>query len=159
MNIKILAVGKIKETYLKEGISLHLTRLKKYANVQIIEVNDEPAYENPSLAEIKLLKDKEGERLLKLIKPQEYVIALDLNQKQFKSPLFAEFLNKSMEKAGSSLTFLIGGSYGLSEAIKKRADTSFSLSEMTFLHQMTRLILLEQIYRAFKINHHEVYHK
>lgn len=159
MKIRIIAVGHIKEAYLKEGIALYLTRIKPYSDIEIIEVDDEPAKENMSLKEIELIKSKEGEKVLKLLKNNDYLISLDLDKKQYKSPEFATFLSKKLDLGGSKVTFIIGGSYGLSDELKKRANDSLSLSEMTFLHQMTRLILLEQIYRAFKINRNEVYHK
>ena len=159
MKIKVIAIGKIKEPYLKEGINEYSKRIKPYANLEIIEVNDEPVSDNPKEAEITKVKNTEGDRVLKLLKDSDYVISLDLNKKQFTSPEFANYLNDRFVKGGSSITFIIGGSYGLSDALKQRANDSFSLSNMTFLHQMTRLILLEQIYRAFKINRNETYHK
>ena len=159
MKIRILAIGKIKEPYLKQGIAEYLTRLKPYALAEIEEVNDEPIVDNPHPSEIKKAIDVEGDRLLKLIKPSDYVIALDLNKKEYTSIEFATYINNKMVLGGSSITFIIGGSYGLSEALKERANDAISLSKMTFLHQMTRLILLEQIYRAFKINRNETYHK
>ena len=99
------------------------------------------------------------DKVLKILKTSDYVISLDLNKKQMTSPEFASYIDNKLVLGGSSITFLIGGSYGLSDDLKKRANDAISLSNMTFLHQMTRLILLEQIYRAFKINKNEVYHK
>ncbi len=159
MKIRIIAIGKIKEAYLKQGIDEYLKRIKPYSQIEIIEVNDEPVSDNPKDAEINHVKDVEGERVLKLLKPQDYLISLDLNKKQFTSPEFAAFLQEKFVQCGSNITFVIGGSYGLSDALKKRANDAISLSNMPFLHQMTRLILLEQIYRAFKINRNETYHK
>ncbi len=159
MKIKLFVIGKIKENYLKEGIKEYLSRIKPYASIEIIEVNDEPVKDNPSNAEIEIVKNKEGEKILKLLKPSDYLISLDLNKKQFTSPEFAKYLDNKFVAGGSSISFVIGGSYGLSDALKSRSNDSISLSNMTFLHQMTRLILLEQIYRAFKINRNEVYHK
>lgn len=159
MKIKILAIGKIKEPYLKQGIEEYLKRIKPYCQIEIVEVNDEPINDNPKEAEINKVKDIEGERVLKLLKPQDYLISLDLNKKQFTSTEFAQYLEDKFVLGGANIAFVIGGSYGLSDALKKRANDSFSLSNMTFLHQMTRLILLEQIYRAFKINRNETYHK
>lgn len=159
MKIRIIAVGKIKEPYLKQGITEYLTRLKPYSQVEIIEVNDEPCPEKPSNSQVNKVKSVEGEKVMKYIKSSDYVITLDLNKKQMTSPEFANYINDKMVLGGSTITFLIGGSYGLSDELKRRANDSFSLSNMTFLHQMTRLILLEQIYRAFKINKNEVYHK
>ena len=159
MKIRILTIGKIKEPYLKQGILEYLNRLKPYSQIELLEVNDEPIIDNPHPSEIKKAIDIEGERLLKLIKPNEYVISLDLNKKEMTSIEFAKYIEEKMVIGGSSITFIIGGSYGLSDALKQRANDAISLSKMTFLHQMTRLILLEQIYRAFKINRNETYHK
>ena len=159
MKIKIYAIGKIKEKYLKEGINEYLERIKPYSQIEIIEVNDEPIADNPHPSEIKKAIDIEGQRVLKLLKSNDYLIGLDLNKKEMTSPDFADYLNKKFVSGGSSLSFVIGGSYGLSDELKQRCNDSISLSKMTFLHQMTRLILLEQIYRAFKINRNETYHK
>lgn len=159
MKIKVFAIGKIKEKYLKDGINEYLERIKPYSQIEIIEVNDEPIVDNPHPSEIKKAIDTEGNRVLKLLKPNDYLIGLDLNKKEMTSPEFAEFLNKKFVSGGSNISFVIGGSYGLSDELKQRCNDSISLSKMTFLHQMTRLILLEQIYRAFKINRNETYHK
>lgn len=159
MKIKIYCIGKIKENYLKEGISEYLNRLKPYCQIEIVEVNDEPIIDKPNDSEIKKAIDVEGNRLLKLIKNNEYLIGLDLNRKELNSVEFADFLEKKFVLGGSNVSFVIGGSYGLSDELKKRCNDYLSLSKMTFLHQMTRLILLEQIYRAFKINKNETYHK
>ena len=159
MKIRIFAIGKIKEAYLKEGINEYLTRLKPYTQIEIIELNDEPIPDNPNESEINKAKNIEGERVLKLLKPQDYLISLDLNKKQYTSLEFAKYLDNKFVIGGSNIYFVIGGSYGLSDSLKKRANDSLSLSNMTFLHQMTRLLLLEQIYRAFKINRNETYHK
>ena len=141
------------------GIGEYLKRLKPYTNIEIVEVMDEPVSDNPSLSQIEIAKNKEGEKVLKLLKEGDYVINLDLNKKQYTSEEFASFIENKMVKGGSFITFIIGGSYGLSDELKRRANDSISLSNMTFLHQMSRLILLEQIYRAFKINRNETYHK
>lgn len=159
MKIRIFAIGKIKEAYLKEGINEYLTRLKPYTQIEIIELNDEPIPDNPNESEINKAKNIEGERVLKLLKPQDYLISLDLDKKQYTSLEFAKYLDNKFVIGGSNINFVIGGSYGLSDSLKKRANDSLSLSNMTFLHQMTRLLLLEQIYRAFKINRNETYHK
>lgn len=158
MKIKIYAIGKIKEQYLKDGISEYVKRISPYSNVEIIEVADSKVKENPNEFDISKAKDEEGERVLKLLK-NDYLIGLDLNKKEFLSEEFAEFISTKMVEGGSTISFVIGGSYGLSENLKNRCNSSISLSKMTFLHQMTRLILLEQIYRAFKILNHETYHK
>lgn len=159
MKIKIYAIGKMKNDVWKEGANEYLTRLKPYADVQIIELNDEPVRDNPSDKEIEMVKNKEGQKVLKLLKPNDYLISLDLDKKELKSPDFADYLMKKLEIGGSTISFVIGGSYGLSDELKTRANDSISLSKMTFLHTMTRVILLEQIYRAFKIIKNETYHK
>lgn len=159
MKIKIYAIGKIKENYLKIGIDDYLKKIKPYTSIEIVEVNDEPIPNNPNNSEIEIAKNKEGEKVLQLLKTNEYLIGLDLGKKELESPAFAEYLNKKLEIAGANISFVIGGSYGLSDELKNRCNDSISLSKMTFLHQMTRLILLEQIYRAFKILRNETYHK
>ena len=158
MKIKIYCIGKIKEPYLKDGINEYLKRISAYSNIEIIEVNDSKVKDNPNNSDIEKAKNEEGERVLKLLK-NDYLIGLDMNKLEYTSEEFAEFINKKMVEAGSNISFVIGGSYGLSDALKKRCNTSVSLSKLTFLHQMTRLILLEQIYRAFKILNNEIYHK
>lgn len=159
MKIRILAIGKIKEKYLKDGIEEYLLRIRPYSQIEIVEVNDEPILDNPNESEIKKAIDLEGKKILKIIKPSDYLIGLDLNKKEYTSEEFASYVNKKFVAGGSSISFVIGGSYGLSDELKERCNDSISLSKMTFLHQMTRLILLEQIYRAFKINRNETYHK
>ena len=159
MKIKIYAIGHLKEAYLKQGINEYLERLKPYATTEIIEVNDEPIPNNPSSGDIEIAKNKEGQRVIKLLKKDEYLIGLDLVKKQPSSEEFAKYLEDKFVLGGANLSFVIGGSYGLSDELKARCQDRIGLSNMTFLHQMTRLILLEQIYRAFKINRNEVYHK
>ena len=158
MKIKIYCIGKIKEQYLKDGINEYVKRISPYSNIEIIEVNDSKVKDNPNQSDIVKAKNEEGDRVLKLIK-SDHLIGLDMNKPEFTSEDFALFLNKKMVEGGSSISFVIGGSYGLSDALKARCNTSISLSKLTFLHQMTRLILLEQIYRAFKILNNETYHK
>lgn len=159
MKIKLYVIGKIKEEYLKLGIQDYLTRIKSYAAIEVFEVKDEAVKQNASLKDIEKAKDIEGERILKLLKKEEYLIALDLNKKQYTSEEFAVFLDKKLVENNASISFVIGGSYGLSEGLRMRSNSSISLSNLTFTHQMSRLILLEQIYRAFKINNNETYHK
>ena len=159
MRLRIIAIGKIKEDYLKSGISEYVKRIKPYCEVEIVEVADSPVKDNPNESEINRVKNEEGKRVLKLVKNSDVLINLDLNCREFSSEEFAAFLQKELEIAGAFLTFVIGGSYGLSDELKARANASISLSKLTFLHQMTRLVLLEQIYRSFKILNHETYHK
>ena len=159
MRIRIIAVGKIKDHYLELGIADYIKKISRFASIEILEVKDQPIYNEKSLEEINNAKRKEGEAILKNIKDSDYIINLDLDKKEMKSEEFAKFLQNKSEISGSFLTFIIGGSYGLSDELKKRANESISLSKMTFLHGMTRLIILEQIYRAYKILNNEVYHK
>lgn len=152
MKIKIIAVGTLKETYLKAMKDEYVKRLSKYTKVEIVEVKEENDT-NPHAKEI------EGKRILDLIASRDYVVALALNKKEYTSEELANWLNKTFIKAKSEITFLIGGSLGLSDVVIKRANECLTLSKLTFTHQMSRIILLEQIYRGFKINHHEQYHK
>ena len=158
MKIKVYCIGKLKEQYLKDGINEYLKRISTYSNIEIIEVADSKVKDNPNASDIEKAKNEEGERVLKHLK-NDYLIGLDLNKKEPTSEEFAEFLQSKLVEGGSNVSFVIGGSYGLSDALKQRCNTSISLSKLTFLHQMTRLILLEQIYRAFKILNNETYHK
>ncbi len=158
MRIKIYCIGKIKEQYLKDGINEYLKRISTYSNIEIVEVADSKVRDNPNSSDIERAKNEEGDRVLKLVK-NDYLIGLDLNKKEPTSEEFASFLQSKLVEGGSNISFVIGGSYGLSDALKNRCNSSISLSKLTFLHQMTRLILLEQIYRAFKILNNETYHK
>ena len=158
MRIKIYCIGKIKEQYLKDGINEYLKRISAYSNIEIVEVADSKVRDNPNSSDIERAKNEEGDRVLKLVK-NDYLIGLDLNKKEPTSEEFALFLQSQLVEGGSNISFVIGGSYGLSDALKNRCNSSISLSKLTFLHQMTRLILLEQIYRAFKILNNETYHK
>ncbi len=159
MQIQIIAVGKLKENYLKDGVNDYLKRLKSYTHLTITEVNDEkePANDNPS--EIRLIKAKEGERIAKQLKKDTYLIALAIEGKTFSSEQLADHLAQLALNGKSHLTFVIGGSFGLDESITQRADLLLSFSKMTFPHQLMRLILTEQIYRSYRIINHHSYHK
>ncbi|OQM44474.1 23S rRNA (pseudouridine(1915)-N(3))-methyltransferase RlmH [Anoxybacillus sp. UARK-01] len=159
MNIMVLSVGKLKEKYLKQGIEEYVKRLSGYVKMEIIEVADEKAPENLSDQEMKQIKEKEGERILAKISDDMHVIALAIDGKMKSSEEFAIHLDKLATYGTSKVAFVIGGSLGLSEKVMKRANESLSFSQMTFPHQLMRLILLEQIYRAFRINRGEPYHK
>jgi 23S rRNA (pseudouridine1915-N3)-methyltransferase len=159
VNISILTVGKLKEKYLKMGIDEYLKRLSAYAKVEIVEIPDEKAPEELSLAEMEHVKQKEGEKLLAKLSHDTYVIALAIDGKMKSSEELADTLDKLATYGKSKIAFVIGGSLGLSSEVLNRADEKLSFSKMTFPHQLMRLILLEQIYRAFRINRNEPYHK
>jgi len=158
MKITIIAVGKIKEKYLIEGIKEYVKRLSKYTKLDIIEVPDLHAPENLSKKEMKIIMDKEGEKIKTKIK-DSYVIALDKDGIMFSSEELANKIEDIKTYSSSHITFIIGGSLGLSSSVLNKADLKMSFSEMTFPHQLMRLILLEQIYRSFRINNNEPYHK
>ena len=159
MNISIVTVGKLKEKYLKMGIDEYLKRLSSYAKVEVIEVPDEKAPEELSELEMLQVKQKEGERILAKISQDTYVIALAINGKMQSSEELADTLDKLATYGKSKIAFIIGGSLGLSEEVVKRSNEQLSFSKMTFPHQLMKLILVEQIYRAFRINRGEPYHK
>lgn len=159
MNIKIISVGKLKEKYLVQGIAEYTKRLSKYCKISLIEVPDEKAPEKLSEAEMIQVKSKEGERILAKIKENEYVIALAINGKNPSSEEFAATLDKLQTSGNSQFVFVIGGSLGLSEEVLKRSNAQISFGKMTYPHQLMRLILVEQIYRAMRINAGEPYHK
>ncbi len=159
MNITIITVGKLKEKYLKQGIEEYLKRLTAYAKVEIIELPDEKAPETLSDIEMIQIKDKEGERILSKINPDAHVIALAIEGKMKTSEELADTIDKLGTYGKSKITFVIGGSLGLSQQVMKRADEALSFSKMTFPHQLMRLILVEQIYRAYRIIRGEPYHK
>ena len=159
MNITIITVGKLKEKYLKQGIDEYLKRLTAYAKVEIIELPDEKAPETLSDVEMLQIKDKEGERILSKINPDAHVIALAIEGKMKTSEELADTIDTLGTYGKSKITFIIGGSLGLSQGVMKRADEALSFSKMTFPHQLMRLILVEQIYRAYRIIRGEPYHK
>jgi len=159
MNIDILAVGKIKEKYLNEGIGEYSKRLSRYCSLNIIEVDDEKAPENLSDKEMEMIKAKEGEKLMSKIPSGAFVVALAIEGKQLSSQALSEKISDIMVDGNSHIVFVIGGSLGLSGEILKRANLKLSFSKMTFPHQLMRMILLEQIYRSFRIMRNEPYHK
>ncbi|MGE4271811.1 MAG: 23S rRNA (pseudouridine(1915)-N(3))-methyltransferase RlmH [Desulfitobacterium sp.] len=159
LQIKVVAVGKVREKYLLEGVKEYVKRLSAYVRLEIVEIADEPCPERLSTADEERVKGKEGERILKGIGPQEHVILLDLKGKEFSSPGLSEYLDHLALTGQSNITFLIGGSLGVSEEVRQRADYRWSFSQLTFPHPLMRLILLEQIYRAMKISKGEPYHK
>ena len=159
MKITIIAVGKIKERYLKEGIAEYRKRLSRFCNVELIEVADEQAPETLSASQEEQVKKKEAERINRRLKEGTLLIVLDIKGERLDSESFAEKMQAFLVSGNSHITFVIGGSLGLDAELIKKARFRLSLSDMTFPHQLTRLILLEQIYRAFKIIHGETYHK
>lgn len=159
MNITIVTVGKLKEKYLKMGIDEFTKRLQPYAKMTITEVADEKAPESLSDADMEIVKKKEADRILAKIGSDVYVIALVIEGKMKTSEELAADIESLMTYGRSKVAFVIGGSLGLHESVVKRADELLSFSKMTFPHQMMKLILLEQIYRAFRIMKNEPYHK
>ena len=159
MKITILSVGKIKEKFYRDAISEFEKRLSRYAKLEIVEVADEKTLDQASEHEITLIKEKEGERLLKSIKDDGYVICLAINGKMLDSVELSRHLEKLGVSGVSHIYFVIGGSLGLADEVLKRADMLLSFSKMTFPHQLMRVILCEQIYRSYRIMNHEPYHK
>lgn len=159
MKITIISVGKIKEKYLKDAIAEYAKRLSKYCKLELIEVADEKTPDHASEIVETQIRDKEGERIAKFIKPDSFVIALAIDGAMLSSEQFASKINTLGINGQSHLTFVIGGSIGLSQSVLSRADYSLSFSKMTFPHQLMRVILLEQIYRSYRIIQGEPYHK
>jgi 23S rRNA (pseudouridine1915-N3)-methyltransferase len=159
MKIRLLCVGHLKEAYWKAAESEYLKRLSAYASVSVEEVDDLSSSEKASPKEEQEVKEKEGAKILAKLRPNDFLCTLDLGKQEPDSITLASEMMKMIERGGSSLTFVIGGSLGLGENVRHRANASLSLSKLTFTHQMTRIILLEQIYRSFKILNHEPYHK
>ncbi|ALC87171.1 50S rRNA methyltransferase [Bacillus sp. FJAT-22090] len=159
MNIQIISVGKLKEKYLKLGIDEYTKRLSSYAKIDLVEVPDEKAPENLSDADMRIVKKKEGERILAKIGADTYVIALAIDGKMKSSEQLASDLESLMTYGKSKIAFVIGGSLGLHEEVLKRADEKLSFGKMTLPHQLMKLVLVEQIYRAFRIIKGEPYHK
>jgi 23S rRNA (pseudouridine1915-N3)-methyltransferase len=159
MKITILCVGKLKESYFRDGVAEYKKRLSKYAEVNIVEVADEKTSENSSDREIAAVQDKEGKRIMSHIKDKELCVSLAIKGKMYDSVEFSEKIANWLEEGGSHVVFIVGGSLGLSEEVLKRCRYSISFSKMTFPHQLMRVILLEQIYRGFRIMNNEPYHK
>ena len=159
MEIRILTVGKIKEKYLNAGIAEYSKRLSRYCRLSFIQVPDEKTPDKASDSLNNQIKDTEGERLLKHIREQDYVIALAIDGKMLDSVELSSKIEQLGVQGTSSITFVIGGSLGLSDRVLKRADYKLSFSRMTFPHQLMQMILLEQIYRSYRIMNHEPYHK
>ena len=158
MKITIVCAGKIKEKYLSAGIAEFMKRLKPFTQVEIREIHEEKMPDSPSDAEKEQVLTREGEKLLKLVPEGSYLFVLDVFGKEKSSEELAASIDKLGLSGRSNITFLIGGAFGLSSEVRKAADERLSFSRMTFTHQMVRLLLVEQIYRAFKINRGEKYH-
>ena len=159
MKITIAAVGKIKESYLEAAIAEDSKRLSRYCKLEILQAADEKTPDGASEAQERQIRQREGERLLSLIRDDAYVIALAIEGKPLDSVELSERLGRLAAGGRSHLVFVIGGSLGLSEAVMHRADEAWSFSRLTFPHQLMRVILLEQIYRGYRILNHQPYHK
>lgn len=159
MRVTILCVGKVKEKFYRDAIDEFRKRLSRYCKLEIVEVADEKTPEQASDVEVRQIKDKEGERLLKNIKDDAYVITLCIDGTQLDSEELSEKVEKLGIQGTSHICFVIGGSLGLADEVIRRADYKLSFSKMTFPHQLMRVILLEQVYRAYRIMNHEPYHK
>lgn len=159
MNITLISVGKLKEKYLKDAIDEYTKRLQRYCKVSIVELQDEKTPDNASEKEELQIKSKEGEAILKVIKDNSFVIAMDLKGKMITSEEFSSFIEDLGVSGKSDLVFVIGGSLGLSQEVLNRANYKLCFSKMTFPHQLFRVMLLEQIYRGFRIMKGEPYHK
>lgn len=159
MNIRIIAIGKLKEKYWRDAADEYAKRLGAYCSLEIVEIKESPLRTNPSAADEEAVKTAEGEEILRHISKGEYVITLEIKGRGLTSEHLADKMAGLALDGKSNIAFVIGGSLGLSQKVSQRADFKLSFSAMTFPHQMMRVILLEQIYRSFKINRNETYHK
>jgi 23S rRNA (pseudouridine1915-N3)-methyltransferase len=159
MHIQIIAVGKLKEKYLVQGIAEYVKRLGPYAKLDIVEVPDEQAPESMSAADEERVKGKEGERILSKVKADSHVVVMAIDGHEWTSEQLSSHLSDLATYGKSHVTFIIGGSNGLSADVMRRADTKLSFGRITYPHQLIRLVLVEQVYRAFKIMRGEPYHK
>lgn len=160
MNIKLVCVGKLSERFLKEALDEYKKRLGSFCKVEVVEISEEKnSNQTPPKAEIENILKKEGVRILDKISDGEFVITLEILGKMMDSEEFSEFLQKKMTDGISKFTFVIGGSYGLHGCVKERADLKLSFSKFTLPHQLFRIVLFEQIFRAFKIMNNQIYHK
>lgn len=159
MKIKLITIGKLKEKYLKDGIEEYAKRLSRFTKLEMIELADEKTPDNASLAENEQILQKEAERILTKISDREYVIALAIEGQQFPSETFTQTLSDITVRGYSNITFVIGGSLGLAPVVKKRANLLMSFGKLTLPHQLMKLVLIEQIYRAFMIQQGSPYHK
>ena len=158
ISVHIICVGRLKENYLKDGCAEYIKRLSSFAKVNVVEVSEERCSDHPSESEIKNVIEKEGNRIISKIPKGSCVIPLCIEGKEYSSPDFSAEIEK-MSMHYSSLSFVIGGSFGLSEEVKALGKLKLSFGKMTLPHQLARMVLLEQIYRAFSISNHSKYHK
>lgn len=158
MRFTILGIGKLKEEYLREGTAEFLKRLKPYSAVTITELAEGKTGSKPSPAQQQAAVREEGSRLLRLVQPQSYVVLLDVSGEAMSSERLASHIAHLEVEGISEMVFIIGGAFGVAPELRERADLRLSFSPMTFTHQMVRLLLVEQLYRACKINRHEPYH-
>lgn len=159
MKIKLVTVGKVKEKFFREAIDEYSKRLSKYCSLDILEVPDEMTPDGAGPGQTKMILGKEADRIMSCIKDNDFVITLEIEGKKLSSEKLADKISDICLHGNSSIAFVIGGSLGLDDSIKKRSNYALSFSDMTFPHQLMRVILLEQIYRSFKINSNEPYHK
>ncbi len=159
MQVEVICVGKLKEKYLKDACGEYIKRLSRFCTLSVTELKDEPVPEQASEAQTEQAITREGERILQKIGDRDFVVSLCVEGKSLSSEGFANELSHVFQKGASRLVFVIGGSCGLSDDVKKRSNLRLSFSAMTFPHQLMRVILLEQLYRAYKINANESYHK
>lgn len=159
IKVNVIAVGKLKEKYLKDGCNEYIKRLSSFSKVNIIEINEERCSDNPSANEIEQVKKKEGERIISKIPKQSYVIPLCIEGNQLSSEEFSKKTEEISVNGLGEITFIIGGSFGLSDDVKALGNLKLSFSKMTLPHQLMRMVLLEQIYRAFSISNNSKYHK
>ena len=159
ISIQLIAVGKVKEAWMREGCAEYLKRLCAWSHVSIVEVDEYRLPDHPSVAQIADCIEKEGRRILEKVPKNSRLVAMCIESKQLSSEQFASWIAKSASEGAGNITFVIGGSYGLSGEVKSRAALLLSMSPMTFPHQLARVLLLEQIYRAFSINVNAKYHK
>ena len=159
MKITMITVGKLKEKYWLQAVDEYKKRISKYAKIELIEVNDEKEPNNAGEKDIELIKNKEAEKILTKIKDNQHVVTLEIHGKTFNSEKFAKEYQRWMNTGKSDVVFVIGGSNGLGEAVKKRSDQEISFGALTYPHQMMKVMLMEQIFRVNKILRHENYHK
>ena len=159
LHVTLLCVGKLKERYWRDACEEYVKRLSAFCKFHLIEVVEERISDNPSAAQITATLDAEGERLLSHIPKDSVVVALCIEGKEMDSPSLASYMEKIAVEGASHVTLIIGGSWGLSDAVKRRASLRFSMSKLTFPHQLARVMLLEQVYRAFQIQNSGKYHK